>query len=78
MKPKARTASASRQEIEPLVQRRRPVEHLDRGRDGDEHAQRREDHQPAYSRLAGDEHVVAPDEEAEHARWPRLEYAMKR
>ena len=47
-----------------LVDRRRPVEDLDRRRDGDEEAEEREDH-PGVDRLAGDEEVVAPDEEAE-------------
>ena len=48
-----------------LVDRRRPVEHLDRRRDRDQEAEDRED-QRRVDRLAGDEHVVAPDQEAEH------------
>src|SRR3712207_8792017 len=48
-----------------LVHRRRPVEDLD-GR-GDRHDERddRED-EPRVDRLRAREHVVAPDEEAEH------------
>ena len=48
-----------------LVQRRRPVEDLDRRRDRDEEAEDRED-QRRVDRHAGHEHVVAPDQEAEH------------
>ena len=48
-----------------LVERRRPVEDLDRRRDRHQEAQEREDH-AGVDRLAGDEHVVAPDQEAEH------------
>ena len=52
-------------EIDALVHRRRPVEDLDRRRDRDEEAEERED-QRRVDRLAGDEHVVAPHQEAEH------------
>ena len=47
-----------------LVERRRPVEHLDRRGDRDREAEEREHHR-RVRRVAGDEHVVAPDEEAE-------------
>ena len=48
-----------------LVHRRRPVEDLDRRGNRDQEAQDRED-QRRVDRLAGHEHVVAPDQEAEH------------
>ena len=49
----------------PLVQRGRPVEHLDGRRHRHQEAQDREDHR-AVHRHPGDEHVVAPHQEAEH------------
>ena len=48
----------------PLVEGRRPVEHLHARRDGDEHRQRREEHRRELAH-PGHEHVVAPHEEAE-------------
>ena len=48
-----------------LVERRRPVERLDRGRNRDRERQERED-QRRVGRDAGHEQVVRPDEEAEH------------
>ena len=49
----------------PFVDRRRPVEHLDRRRHRDDETQDREEH-PGVHRLAGDEDVMAPDEEPDH------------
>ena len=49
----------------PAVERGGPVEDLDGRGHGDEEAQERED-QAGIERLARDEHVVAPDEEADH------------
>ena len=46
------------------VERRRPVEHLDRRRHRDDEGQKGKD-QVGIRRLAGHEHVVAPDEEAD-------------
>ena len=57
-----------------LVHRRGPVEHLDRRRHGDDEAHERE-HQPGEHRLSADEHVVAPDEEADAPRWRWLAQA---
>jgi hypothetical protein len=48
-----------------LMHRAQPVEHLDRRGHGDEVRQDRED-QAGIERLASHEHVVAPDEEADH------------
>src|ERR1044071_7568415 len=48
-----------------LVQRAQPVEHLDRGWHSNEEAQQRE-RDAGIGRLARDEHVMAPDEEADH------------
>ena len=47
-----------------LVERRRPVEHLDRRRNRHREAQEREHHR-GVGRDAGDEHVVRPHDEAE-------------
>ena len=46
------------------IERRRPVEHFDRRGDRHHERQKRED-QAGVGRLPGDEHVVAPDEEAD-------------
>ena len=46
------------------IDRRRPVEHLDRGRDRDDVGEDREQHS-RVDRLAGHEDVVAPHEEAD-------------
>ena len=48
------------------IERRGPVEHLDRRRHRDDERQERK-HQIGERRLAGDEHVMAPDHEADHA-----------
>src|SRR5581483_4583436 len=54
-----------------LIECCRPVEYLDRRRDGYGVAEEREDHSGVHA-LAADEHVVTPDQEAEdgnrHAR----------
>ena len=55
-----------------LVERGRPVEHLDRRRDGDREAEEREHHR-GVGRDAGDEHVVRPHDEAEHGDRQRRE-----
>ena len=44
-----------------LVERRCPVEHLDRRRHGNNHGQERK-HHSGVDRLAADEHVMAPNE----------------
>ena len=51
-------------QMAPRVQRRRPVERLDRRRDGHGVGQEREHHR-RVDRDAGDEQVVRPDQEAE-------------
>ena len=48
-----------------LVESGRPVEDLDGGRNRDHETERRKD-QARVDRLAGDEHVMAPDQEAQH------------
>ena len=47
-----------------LIERRRPIVDLDAGRHGDDEAEEGE-HRARIHRLAGDEHVVAPDQEAD-------------
>ena len=64
MKPMAYSIGVSH-EIEPLYIVAVQLKTLIGRRDGDEEAQERED-QRGVHRLARDEHVVAPDQEAEH------------
>ena len=50
---------------EASAQRAEPVEHLDGGRDGDHEGEERE-RDAGVERRAGHEHMVTPDEEADH------------
>ncbi len=72
---RARTASARSSVMAPLYMVASQLNTLIAGRDGDQEGQEREDH-AGELRLARDEHVVAPDEEADAARWRRDEKAM--
>ena len=66
--------------ILPVIHGRQPVEDFDAGRNRDQEGQGREDH-GGQLRLAGDEHVVAPDDEAEQRdarRWSKRWRGIRR